>query len=80
MIDSNRSQLTRVNLIAVGFIVGLTVFGRASAQDGGVELTGDRLVNSRKEPQNWATYFGAYDAWRYSSLAASYARRVLERA
>ena len=28
----------------------------------------ERLVNARKEPQNWATYFGAYDAWRYSSL------------
>ena len=37
-------------------------------QKGNGELTGERLVNARKEPQNWATYFGGYDAWRYSSL------------
>ena len=30
------------------------------------EMTGERLAKARKEPQNWPTYFGAYDAWRYS--------------
>jgi len=36
----------------------------ASAQ----ELTGERLARADREPQNWLTYFGTYNAWRYSSL------------
>src|ERR671921_750622 len=31
-------------------------------------LTSDRLLNARDEPQNWLTYYGAYDGQRYSSL------------
>jgi alcohol dehydrogenase (cytochrome c) len=31
-------------------------------------VTGDRLKNARGEPENWLTYYGAYDAQRYSSL------------
>jgi len=68
MIDSKKSQLALAGLVGLSFIVVLTAFGQASAQDGNGDLTGERLVNARKEPQNWATYFGAYDAWRYSSL------------
>src|SRR5262249_41093354 len=30
------------------------------------EVTGERLVNAAKEPHNWMTYFGSYDAQRYS--------------
>ena len=68
MTDSRKSPLTWAGLAGLSVIVLLAVFARAYAQDGTGELTGDRLVNARKEPQNWATYFGAYDAWRYSSL------------
>src|ERR1051325_774718 len=32
------------------------------------ELTGARIAQADKEPQNWLTYFGTYNAWRYSSL------------
>ena len=32
------------------------------------EVTGERLNNAAKEPQNWMTYFGNYDAQRYSLL------------
>ena len=28
----------------------------------------DRLLNAREEPQNWLTYYGAYDGQRYSPL------------
>jgi alcohol dehydrogenase (cytochrome c) len=28
----------------------------------------DRLLQARSEPQNWLTYFGAYDGQRYSTL------------
>jgi mono/diheme cytochrome c family protein len=32
------------------------------------EVTGERLANAAKEPQNWMTYFGAYNGQRYSAL------------
>ena len=32
-------------------------------------VTFERLVRARDEPQNWLTYYGAYDGQRYSALA-----------
>jgi len=34
----------------------------------GQEPTGARIANAGKEPQNWLTYFGTYNGWRYSPL------------
>src|ERR1700742_2545131 len=31
-------------------------------------VTYDRILNARDEPQNWLTYYGAYDGQRYSPL------------
>src|SRR5919206_841689 len=31
-------------------------------------LTHERILNARSEPQNWLTYYGAYDGQRYSTL------------
>src|ERR671934_122594 len=31
-------------------------------------LTHERILNARDEPQNWLTYYGAYDGQRYSPL------------
>src|SRR3712207_393213 len=31
-------------------------------------VTSARIANARSEPQNWLTYYGAYDGQRYSSL------------
>jgi alcohol dehydrogenase (cytochrome c) len=31
-------------------------------------VTYDRILNAREEPQNWLTYYGAYDGQRYSPL------------
>jgi len=31
-------------------------------------VTAERIVNARSEPQNWLTYYGAYDGQRYSGL------------
>jgi len=31
-------------------------------------VTGDRIRAARSEPQNWLTYYGAYDGQRYSAL------------
>ena len=28
----------------------------------------ERILNARSEPENWLTYYGAYDGQRYSSL------------
>ena len=32
------------------------------------EPTGARLLHADREPQNWLTYFGTYNGWRYSPL------------
>ena len=32
------------------------------------EVTTERLNNAAKEPQNWLTYSGTYNGWRYSPL------------
>src|SRR5678815_3003970 len=32
------------------------------------DLTYERILNARDEPQNWLTYYGAYDGQRYSPL------------
>lgn len=32
------------------------------------DVTYERLLDARSEPQNWLTYYGAYDGQRYSSL------------
>ncbi len=34
----------------------------------GQEPTAARIEHSDKEPQNWLTYYGNYEAWSYSSL------------
>lgn len=34
----------------------------------GAEVTPKRLNESRSEPHNWLSYYGSYDAWRYSEL------------
>ncbi|HEX4688706.1 MAG TPA: PQQ-dependent dehydrogenase, methanol/ethanol family [Nocardioides sp.] len=31
-------------------------------------VTYERILNARSEPQNWLTYYGAYDGQRYSAL------------
>jgi alcohol dehydrogenase (cytochrome c) len=59
------STLIRASLLLL-FVVSL--FVPAAPAQAMQELTGDRIAASRKEPQNWSTYFGAYDGWRYSSL------------
>ncbi|HEX8904371.1 MAG TPA: PQQ-dependent dehydrogenase, methanol/ethanol family [Longimicrobiaceae bacterium] len=42
------------------------IVGRAPPAARGV--TGDRIARARGEPQNWLTYYGAYDGWRFSAL------------
>src|SRR5262249_55103836 len=42
--------------------------GGGLAQSRRADVTGDRIARAKAEPQNWSTYFGTYDAWRYSSL------------
>jgi alcohol dehydrogenase (cytochrome c) len=41
---------------------------RGSAPPVAEQVTAERLVNARTEPQNWMTYYGAYDGQRYSAL------------
>src|SRR5436853_2265292 len=39
-------------------------------------VTSARIANGRSEPQNWLTYYGAYDGQRFSSLDQINARNV----
>ena len=39
-------------------------------------VTFDRILRARAEPQNWLTYYGAYDGQRYSSLDQINTRNV----
>ena len=32
------------------------------------QVTSDRILNAAEEPQNWLTYSGDYQSWRYSKL------------
>jgi alcohol dehydrogenase (cytochrome c) len=41
---------------------------RGSAPPVAVAVTGDRITRARSEPQNWLTYYGAYDGQSYSAL------------
>ncbi|HKR66964.1 MAG TPA: PQQ-dependent dehydrogenase, methanol/ethanol family, partial [Thermoanaerobaculia bacterium] len=41
---------------------------RQTAPDVTRSVTPERIRNARSEPQNWLTYYGAYDGQRYSSL------------
>jgi alcohol dehydrogenase (cytochrome c) len=41
---------------------------RGTAPPVAQSVTGDRIRNARSEPQNWLTYYGAYDGQRYSTL------------
>ena len=49
----------------VSLLLGLLLFSSSLAAQ---ELTGERLAKAEKEPQNWLTYFGTYNAWRFSAL------------
>jgi alcohol dehydrogenase (cytochrome c) len=47
---------------------GMNEAARQSAPDVTRALTSARIRNARSEPQNWLTYYGAYDGQRYSTL------------
>jgi len=51
---------------AVGNSTLSGISGSAPAVTGGVNY--ERIRNARSEPQNWLTYYGAYDGQRYSPL------------
>jgi alcohol dehydrogenase (cytochrome c) len=41
---------------------------RRTAPDVTRDVTSSRILNARTEPQNWLTYYGAYDGQRFSTL------------
>jgi alcohol dehydrogenase (cytochrome c) len=47
---------------------GMNAAARQAAPDVTRGVTSARLRNARSEPQNWLTYYGAYDGQRYSTL------------
>jgi alcohol dehydrogenase (cytochrome c) len=64
---TGEQRLKRGNLrtmILRPFFLVLCLSYLVSAQD----VNGKRLVDAASEPQNWLSYGGNYNAWRYSSL------------
>ena len=51
-------------VMKVTFVALVALNGVALA----AEVDTKRLIEARSEPQNWLTYGGTYDAWRYSPL------------
>ena len=47
-------------------LAALALLATAPAQAG--EIDAQRLANAAGEPENWLTYGGTYNAWRYSPL------------
>lgn len=41
---------------------------RGTAPNVAASVTSERIARARSEPQNWLTYYGAYDGQRFSSL------------
>ena len=53
----------------VGIVYGsLSFFYLLSICLLGTEIDSKRLIEAKKEPHNWMTYSGTYNAWRYSQL------------
>ncbi len=46
----------------------LTLFAALATAPLNAQVTYQRLVHSASEPQNWLTYSGNYNGWRYSKL------------
>src|SRR5262252_6484091 len=55
-------------VVAMILAVSMPRAATVLAQSRPADITVDRIARAKAEPQNWATYFGTYDAWRYSSL------------
>jgi alcohol dehydrogenase (cytochrome c) len=55
----------RVRPVLAHLALALAFAPTASAQ----EPSAERLQRSDREPQNWLTYYGNYQGWRYSALA-----------
>jgi alcohol dehydrogenase (cytochrome c) len=49
---------------------------RGTAPPVAARVTGERLARARAEPQNWLSYYGAYDGERYSALSQITAANV----
>ncbi len=53
-----------IGILKSSVCIGLSLcVGRAEG-----EVSAERLLHSRDEPENWLTYSGTYDGWRYSTL------------
>jgi hypothetical protein len=58
-----------------GLVVALWLAGAAFAQERGLPVTYERLLNSAKEPGNWLMYGGDYKSHHYRCTAPRWRRR-----
>jgi alcohol dehydrogenase (cytochrome c) len=55
-------KFTRIRVaVALAGLMACSIPGRS-------QVTYDRIVKAAQEPQNWLTYSGDYNSWRYSKL------------
>ena len=60
--------MTLKTLAARSSIGALSMLLSLSTNAPADEVSTERLIAAEKEPQNWMTYAGTYNAWRYSPL------------
>ncbi len=64
-----RMKSRRKHIVAEpGTNLGYLSAAAGSAPSVARDVTFERILNARSEPQNWLTYYGAYDGQRYSTL------------
>ena len=61
--------MTRKPTTFVRTLIGMLMAALVlSAGPSSTEIGSQRLIDAAAEPQNWLTYGGTYNAWRYSPL------------
>ncbi len=61
--------LTQLILMTCLFGASIQIRAASQPKPSTPEVTTARLIAASAEPENWLTYSGTYDAWRYSSLS-----------
>ena len=57
-----KAEFACASLLTFHLLLGLSTSLTAA------EIDSKRLIEAEKEPENWMTYAGTYNAWRYSPL------------
>jgi alcohol dehydrogenase (cytochrome c) len=63
------NPMSRKPKAAIRALIGIPMVVLAlSAGSSAADISSQRLIDASGEPENWLTYGGTYNAWRYSPL------------